>query len=224
MGCNIVHRPRGTFSVKRKVRSVNDVKIEPATFVHKNTQKFQEVYRLGARINLSSSGEVRVCIHRDTGQSRAVKIFKKDFLEISSIQTFENEIGIFKQLDHPNIVRMHEFFNDDKKMCIVMELCSGGELFQEIIKRVTFTEIHAAQIMQQLLSAVAYLQDNRIVHRDIKPQNILLEEHNEVLNIKLVDFGKSVLSSQSYRLLGNENTLYTSPELSRGEFDDTCDL
>lgn len=89
-------------------------------------------------------------------------------------------------MDHPNIVKLYEVFQDEARYYVVTELCRGGELFDEIIKRQRFSEMDAAKIIYQVLSACSYCHANKICHRDFKPENILLE--NEDL-VKVVDFG-----------------------------------
>ena len=90
-----------------------------------------------------------------------------------------NEINILRSLDHPNIVKMYEFFEDEKRYDIVTEICKGGELFDEIINRGKFTERDAAILMKQLLMCVNYCHKNNVVHRDLKPENILLEANKD---------------------------------------------
>src|SRR4051794_28134053 len=87
----------------------------------------------------------------------------------------EYEIDILKNLDHPNIVKLHEVFNDKHNIYLVTELCTGGELFDEIIARSKFDEAAAASIIKQVLSAVAYCHSKKVAHRDLKPENILLD-------------------------------------------------
>lgn len=123
-------------------------------------------------------------------------------------------------MDHPNIVRVYEFFEDDSAFYLVMEYCSGGELFEEMTNGNNFTEQAAAQIMQQLLSAVAYLHACNITHRDIKPENILLENIEEGhYNIKLIDFGTATFIEKDRNQrekLGS--VLYIAPEVLNGDY------
>lgn len=79
-------------------------------------------------------------MNRKTGQVRAVKIIKKDSLDAKEKIRFFQEIEILRQLDHPNIVRLYEIFQDDKRYYLVTELCTGGELFEEITKKSHFSE------------------------------------------------------------------------------------
>lgn len=228
MGCSAITTRGKAFQKNdpKIISNVNEIVVDPSIFVQENTHKFQEVYRLGQSIGTGAFGEVKLCFHRDTGQKRAVKIFRKELItKPGKREELDKEIGILKRLDHPNIVRVYEFFEDEKRLYIVMEHCSGGELFAEIIKRKSFSEIHAAQMMQQLLSAVSYLHDNQIIHRDLKPENILLEEQNDTMNIKLIDFGTAISITAGI----NEKTAmgtayYIAPEVLSGEYDEKCDM
>lgn len=91
----------------------------------------------------------------------------------------ETEINILKTMDHPNIVKLYEAYQDKKRYFIVTELCTGGELFDQIIKRPYYSERDAAMIMKQVLSAVSYCHSKNIAHRDLKPENLLLENDGE---------------------------------------------
>jgi calcium-dependent protein kinase len=79
---------------------------------------------------------------------RAVKIIRKDSLDAKEKLRFFSEIDILRQLDHPSIVRLYEIFQDDKRYYLVQELCTGGELFEEITKRSFFSEQDAANIIK----------------------------------------------------------------------------
>jgi len=82
---------------------------------------------------------------------------------------------MIKELDHPNIMKVFEFFEDNTHFYLVSEYYSGGELFDEIVKRKRFTEADAAQAMYQILSGINYMHQVGIVHRDLKPENVLIE-------------------------------------------------
>jgi calcium-dependent protein kinase len=97
-----------------------------------------------------------------------------------------------KRLDHPNVIKLYEMYEDEKRYYLVTELCTGGELFDEITIRGQFEEEHAAIIIQQVISAVAYCHRQNLVHRDLKPENILLDQKKS-LNVKLTDFGGSAI-------------------------------
>jgi len=135
----------------------------------------RDFYRIGKVLGNGAFGEVRMCVHRETAAQRAVKVLRKSHMDEDERRMLFNEINILKELDHPNIVKMFEFFEDDKRYYIVQEICKGGELFDEILARGKFTERDAALLIKQVLSCVNYCHINNIVHRDLKPENVLLE-------------------------------------------------
>jgi len=93
-------------------------------------------------------GEVRKCVNRKTKVIRAVKLVRKDSMTKDEMESFQKEIAILKQLDHPNILKLYEVFQDEKRYYLVTELCKGGELFDEIIKNGVFSEKAAAEVIQ----------------------------------------------------------------------------
>ena len=146
----------------------------------------------------SSYGEVRKCEHIKSGVMRAVKILRKDLLDEYEIHRFTHEIEMLKRLDHPNIIKLYEFYEDPARYYLVTELCLGGELYDELCIREAFEEQDAAIIIQQILSAVHYCHMQHVVHRDLKPESILIDSKKGTnINIKLVDFGASSLYSSN---------------------------
>jgi calcium-dependent protein kinase len=136
-----------------------------------------------------------------------------------------NEINILKNLDHPNIVKMYESFEDEKRYYIVTEICKGGELFDEIIARGKFTEKDAAVLMKQVLSCVNYCHKNNIVHRDLKPENVLLEANKDFDQIKIIDFGTSLQFDPSKFLDEKLGTpYYIAPEVLNKKYNEKCDI
>ena len=128
--------------------NVNDIVFKGANFVTQNAGKLRDFYRIGKLLGSGAFGEVRMCVHRDSGATRAVKVMKKSSMDQEEQKMLFNEINILKDLDHPNIVKMYEFFEDEKRYYIVTEICKGGELFDEILNRGKFTERDAAILMK----------------------------------------------------------------------------
>lgn len=139
----------------------------------------------------------------------------------------ELEINILREMDHPNIVKLFEFYQDKKNYFIVTEMCTGGELFDQIIKRPYYSERDAAGVMKQVFSAVAYCHGQNIVHRDLKPENLLLESETSGTGamIKVIDFGTSQLYDSSKKMKQKFGTpYYIAPEILKGAYDMKCDL
>lgn len=147
--------------------------------------------------------------------------------------SFEAERSVLAQIEHPHIVKMHECFEEKGFLYIVLELCSGGELYERIAQKVMaqggrgFDEPVGRHLFRQMLYAVGYLHANRVVHRDIKTENFLLlgetgTDDADVL--KLCDFGTAVrLSAQRPRSNGRVGTLsYMAPEVYANKGADIC--
>ena len=121
----------------------------------------------------------------------AIKAIQKKKMK-EDIGQIREEISILQALDHPNIIRYHETFENDNYMYLVMEYCPGGELFDVISRKAqsegSFNESEAASIMECLLKAIAHCHASKVAHRDIKPENVMIGKEGE---IKLIDFGLS---------------------------------
>ena len=102
---------------------------------------------MGQVLGQGAFGEVRVCMGRAAKTKRAVKIIKKEQMNDEERESFKTEMATLKKLDHPNILKLYEVFEDSKKYFLVTEYCKGGELFEEIVNKVTFSEHDAAQII-----------------------------------------------------------------------------
>ena len=108
-------------------------------------------------------GVVRVGKHRETGQRVAIKTIPK--AKVSRPETLRREIEILKQVDHPNIIKLYEVYEDSRNLHLVTELCTGGELFDRIIARGHYTEADAAVLVTKLASAIKHCHDLGICHR-----------------------------------------------------------
>lgn len=140
------------------------------------------------------------------------------------VESFNHEISILKNLDHPNILKLYEVFDEPKRYCLVTELCKGGELFNEIVTKVQFTENEAASIVQQILLAISFCHDKGIVHRDLKPENVLIDkELNNTL--KIIDFSNSVTIKPGDILNVTHGTsYYIAPEVLSKKYTEKCDV
>lgn len=133
-------------------------------------------------------------------------------------------------MDHPNIIKLYEYFEDTKNVYLITEICSGGELFDKIIEKEYFDEQYAAKIFKQIMQSINYCHSLEIAHRDLKPENFLYETKDENSDIKVIDFGLSKICYQKNtgkieRLKTRAGTpYYISPEVLAGNYDKSCDL
>ncbi|KAL4439082.1 hypothetical protein ABPG74_008857 [Tetrahymena malaccensis] len=154
----------------------------------------------------------------------AVKIIEKSRLKDKQYALLR-ELEILKTLDHPNIIKFYEVYQDEMFFYICMEYCAGGELLERITSQKCFKEREASRIMEKVFSAINHMHSKGIVHRDLKPENILfLNKYNDS-EIKLVDFGLSKKCDSSNQQLNTMvgTPLYVSPNVLKGKYDKTCD-
>mmetsp|Transcript_38780 Transcript_38780/g.44119 ORF Transcript_38780/g.44119 Transcript_38780/m.44119 type:complete len:494 (-) Transcript_38780:360-1841(-) len=212
-------------TTQKRDKKMVDVNINKDRFVSEGAN-YKEKYKIGPVLGSGAFAEVRKVTHRDTGKPRAMKIISKKSLDRSELhEQFLTEIKILKTLDHPNILKVYEFYQDEKRYYIISEYLTGGELFDKIIEKGSFSETDAAHIMKQILSAVYYCHSHNIVHRDLKPENLLLEDKSENFNIKVIDWGTSQVFDPNKKMRHKYGTpYYIAPEVLKKKYDEKCDI
>ena len=186
-------------------------------------------YDLLNYIGKGGFGRVYKVKHKLSNQFRAMKIIKckADNPHSNTIEIIK-QINILKTLDHPNIIKVYEFYSTDRYIYIINELCTGGELFNKIVEVKHFTESTACFIMRQLLSAVAYCHDKGVIHRDLKPENILIEsseeKDKEYFHIKIIDFGTCEILKKKKLTEQIGTSFYIAPEVLKNGYNEKCDL
>ncbi|KAL4466461.1 hypothetical protein ABPG73_019079 [Tetrahymena malaccensis] len=209
-----------------KKTNIQDVIVSQAHFVQQNQGSITHDYMiLSPPLGKGAYGEVRKAIHKASGQLRAIKIIKIDEVSKEDKQNLENEIDILRNLDHPNIIKIYEFYKDSNYFYIVSELCTGGELFDKIIEEKSFDEYKACNIIKQVLQAVNYCHSNKIVHRDLKPENLLYDNDTSSQTLKVIDFGTSRYYDPQNKLTQRLGTpYYIAPEVLKKEYNEKCDI
>ncbi|XP_034035155.1 calcium/calmodulin-dependent protein kinase type IV isoform X2 [Thalassophryne amazonica] len=129
----------------------------------------EDFYTLSSELGRGATSVVYRCEHKQMQKPYAVKVLKKT-IDKKIVRT---EIGVLLRLSHPNIIQLKEIFETDTDIALVLELVTGGELFDRIVERGYYSERDAAHVIKQILEAVAYLHENGVVHRDLKPENLL---------------------------------------------------
>lgn len=170
-------------------------------------------------------GVVRVGIHRESGKRVAIKTIPK--AKVSRPETLRREIEILKTVDHPNIIKLYEVYEDSRNLHLVTELCTGGELFDRIIAKGHYTEADAAVLITKLANAIKHCHDLGICHRDLKPENFLFETPDDDAELKVIDFGLSRVDDGA---TGGVMTTrvgtpyYIAPEVLGRHYDRSCDM
>lgn len=197
------------------------------TILVTNRCNVDEVYRKeGKIIGYGAYGSVQKALHRASGVCRAIKCIPKQSMPDPT--KVSQEIEIMKVLDHPNIVKLHETFEDAGHIYLVMELCSGGELF-DWMKSAKYgvSEKAASKVVKQIASAVAYMHMASIVHGDIKPENIMFLNQKDISEscVKVVDFGESKRFVKGTLIISSRLTPhYVAPEVIIGKHTELCDV
>ena len=179
-------------------------------------------------IGSGTYSKVQLVQHKINLSIRAMKVIKKKKKKGTN-QTNEHdvykEVNLLIKMDHPNIVKIFEFYNGEKEYYLIMEYCEGGELFDKIVKS-NLTEIQCAYIMYQIFSAVNYCHKMKIIHRDLKPENILIKKDEDgFYRVKVCDFG----TSKAFKIGDTEKQLvgsayYIAPEVIQKKYNLKCDL
>ena len=174
-------------------------------------------------LELVGSGNFANCytaMHIPTKERVAIKIIdiqKLNSDEISKARLF-SEIAILKKIRHKNIIKLYEEIETPEFLYLVMEYCDSGELFDYIVTKEQLNEKQACVFYQDIIDALSYLHSQNISHRDVKPENILLDKTPKRINCKLIDFGLSKIYEKN-QLLETPcgTTYYSPPEVLRNE-------
>ncbi|XP_063350992.1 calcium/calmodulin-dependent protein kinase type IV [Pelmatolapia mariae] len=173
----------------------------------------EEFYTLSSELGRGATSIVYRCEEKQTQKPYAVKVLKKT-IDKKIVRT---EIGVLLRLSHPNIIQLKEIFETDTDIALVLELVTGGELFDRIVERGYYSERDAAHVIKQILEAVAYLHENGVVHRDLKPENLLYADLSLDAPLKIADFGLSKIIDDQVTMKTVCGTPgYCAPEILRG--------
>ena len=163
------------------------------------------------------------------GNKVAMKVIKKDKENELDEQEIRNEINILKQLSHPNIVKIYEFYISENHYYIITEFCKEGELFSYIKNK--YSERQLAVLFYQVFSGLWYLHENKILHRDIKLENIMIDGKEkdkstgeELFWAKIIDFGTAKLFEKNKKekdVVGS--SYYIAPEVLKQNYNEKCD-
>jgi len=186
---------------------------------------------MGEILGSGTTGTVKLAVHIPTGMRCAVKIIakRKFFFNKQLEESTKREIEILDrmmEMNHNNIVKCFGHIDKPAYIYIVMELCEGGELLEQLEHIGKYTEEDTSEVVRNLIETLGYLHSKGIVHRDIKPENLLLADSTDLCNIKIADFGlANIMEGGSGLDTVCGSPAYMAPEiLSSGEYSEACDL
>lgn len=200
------------------------------------TERIDKVYKINKEEKKLGKGNFGIVVRgedRMTGQVRAIKIIKKAKFEEGgfNLEQLSNEFNIMLGLDHPNIIRIFEVYDDQKYIYFVMELMEGKNMFEGMfLENYQCHEKKVQDLFHQIMKGIKYLHSNGIAHRDIKPQNIMFVDKS-MDKIKIIDFGvskyffKNSNPNEEITLRTKTGSLYyVPPEIMDGAYDNKCDI
>jgi len=187
-----------------------------------SSDKLEDKYEIGKELGRGGFSIVKKGKNKFTGEEVAIKCINKRTLKKEELQLLSREINIMQKLRHKNIVQLIDMYETPNDLFLVLELVSGGELFDQIVERGSYTESDAAGLVRQILEGISYMHSHGVVHRDLKPENLLCQSANF---IKIADFGlsKDVETGNLQTSCGTPS--YVAPEvLLGGQYDNEVDI
>ncbi|KXS18906.1 Pkinase-domain-containing protein [Gonapodya prolifera JEL478] len=186
-----------------------------------------QVFSWGKRLGKGSFGEVIVATEKATGNHYAVKMINKTKITSKhDIEALRREVRILKEVNHDNVMRLFNTFESDKNVFLQLEFCAGGDLFSKVVGNGVLLEDDARKYFTQALNGIAHLHSKKIVHRDVKPENLLMSTADSEAIVKVADFGLSNMIQQE-DLLSTwcGSPAYMAPELVKSQkYDEKVDM
>ncbi len=173
-------------------------------------------YIIKETIGTGTFCKVKLGINKYTNEKVAIKLLEKSkIIEKNDLERIQREISIIKNLNHPNIVKINEIFENENYYFLIKDYCSKGELFDYIVNKIRLNEEETSFFFYQIINAIEYIHSKGIVHRDLKPENLLLCEKNK---LKIIDFGLSNYYNKNNLLITPcGSPCYAAPEMVSGK-------
>jgi len=177
-----------------------------------------EKYELKKELGRGAFSVVRMGINKKTKDKFAIKIIERNDVGEAFEKNLKMETDILRRVDHPNIIKLEEMIEAENKLYFVMELVTGGELFDRIVEKGSYSEDDAKVLVRKIVSAISYLHGMNIAHRDLKPENLLVKSVEDDTDVKIADFGLSKIIDETKLMQTACGTPgYVAPEVLNAE-------
>eukprot|EP01012_Entosiphon_sulcatum_P038743 TRINITY_DN504_c0_g3_i1.p1 TRINITY_DN504_c0_g3~~TRINITY_DN504_c0_g3_i1.p1 ORF type:complete len:338 (-),score=97.02 TRINITY_DN504_c0_g3_i1:1087-2100(-) len=176
---------------KKKKHDAKEEEVAKANRIFNlNDRQILEVYDIGEFLGKGTFSIVKKGRCKRTGQEVAVKIIDKTSIDVK-VESLKTEVQILMNVHHPNIVNLIDVYEDDQRVYLLMDLMTGGELFDRICQDYPngYSEGEASTLIAKVIAAVEYLHSRGVIHRDLKPENLLFSDRTPAAEIKISDFG-----------------------------------
>jgi len=191
----------------------------------KISQKFDDIYSLVSEVSEKGNTTVWKGLRKKNSELLAIKVIRREDSALDDADVL-NEVAILNSLRHKYVVQIHDYFEESSRFLLVMEFVSGGDVFDRILKNVKYTESNAQELSRALITAIQYIHSCSVAHRDLKPQNLLLETNSSDSRLKIADFGfaRRVHSPLSLTTRCGTPT-YVAPEILKNHpHDESADM
>merc|ERR1719510_1793573 len=230
------HEKETAAQTKDREAQINGCRNEGSRYVFHETPSLTKFYKVGKVLgNPGQYGVVKEGTNLTTKEKVAIKVvnkykYPKKKLTKSFFDDMRHEVRLMRAaLEHPNIIHVVEVFEDISNLYIIMEHCSGGELFDRIssegVGAKDFNEEKASLVLRQIVSSVHYLHTLGIAHCDLKPENFIFTSKDKNATLKLIDFGMAkIVDWRAYHRRMTGTPYYIAPEVLNGHYNESCDM
>ncbi|ELR14227.1 protein serine/threonine kinase [Acanthamoeba castellanii str. Neff] len=183
-------------------------------------------YEVKKELGRGAFSVVKLGVNKKTKEKVAIKVIDRSNVGKDYEKNLLMEMEILQRVHHPNIIQLHEMIEEDNKIYFAMELVTGGELFDRIVEKGSYTEEDAKVLVRKIVSAIEYLHDMNIAHRDLKPENLLVKSIADDTEVKIADFGLSkIIDEQKMMQTACGTPGYVAPEVLNAEgYDKEVDM
>lgn len=217
----------------RRVAFDRSVLLGREVFVTREPGKVWDIYHRVKTLGEGSFGSAHLGKHKRTKEERVIKVVEKSKARLP-VEDIEKEIMVLRQVDHPHIIRLHEWYEGSSKIYLVMDAIKGGTLRDALLsfqsQEMPVEESWSRQVLQQVLQAMAYCHNMRIIHKDLKDENVMLlkadAEADAAPFVVIIDLGVSEMFSSSDphgKLIGG-TPMTMAPEVWDNNFGPKCDV